>query len=300
VDFDDTGKASFDHIYTQPDPRAYFSTLREFDYRIPELAKPYFMKLIQQCRESRGISTPNVLDIGCSYGVNAALLRCDARMDDLYDRYCGQDADTQTRSMLLARDRDLVRSRNGPAGARFVGLDSSRPALSYALAAGFIDGAVHADLERRDPSEEERGQFAGTDLVISTGVLGYISDKTISRVVSANGERKPWMAHFVLRMFPFEPVAETLAGSGYETVHVDRVFKQRRFTSAEEQTLILDTLSVAGVDPQGLESDGWLYAQLYLSRPRGTGNGVVFDLAAGQPASEATKSSRSLHQRDRG
>jgi carnitine O-acetyltransferase len=280
VHFDATGKVSFGHIYTAPDPRDYFSTLRELDYRIPELAKPYFMKLVEEYRRSCGIRTPKVLDIGCSYGINAALLKCDATMDELYERYCGPDSHGLTRSMLLARDRELVRSRNRGRYGRFVGLDSSRPALSYALSAGFIDGAVNADLERRDPTEQERDQFAGTDLVISTGAVGYVGARTISRVVSANGERRPWMAHFVLRMFPFGPVAASLAGSGYETVHLERAFKQRRFASPEEQSLVLDTLSAAGVDPRGLEADGWLYAQLHVSRPRSTGSSVVFDLAS--------------------
>jgi hypothetical protein len=78
------------------------------------------------------------------------------------------------------------------------------------------------------------------------------------------------MAHFVLRMFSYEPVAESLTELGYETADVDGVFRQRQFASAEEQAQILDTLSAAGVDPAGLESDGWLYARLYVSRPRGS------------------------------
>ena len=278
MQFDKTGKISLDHIYTQPDPRPYFCTLRALDYQIPGLAKPYFMKLIKNLRESLEIRTPKVLDIGCSYGINAALLKCDTTMGELYERYCAP-SDTRTRNTLLASDRDLVRSRNGLEPTRFVGLDSSQPALSYALSAGFIDGAVAANLEMCDITEREREQFAGTDLVISTGCIGYVGERTISQVISAQGERKPWMAHFVLRMFSFEPVAESLAGSGYETIHIDRVFKQRRFASAEEQSLVFDTMSAAGVDPQGLETDGWLYAQLYVSRPRGATRRVVFDLA---------------------
>jgi Choline/Carnitine o-acyltransferase len=280
VHFDATGKVSFDHIYAQPDPLAYFSTLREVDYRIPELAKPYFMKLIEEYRESSGIHTPNVLDIGCSYGVNAALVNCDATMDELYERYCDHGAHTRTRDGLLVSDRDLVRSRSGLRHARFVGLDSSHAALAYALAAGFIDSAVHANLEKRDPTEREHDQLAGTDLVISTGCLGYVTDKTLARVIGAQGERRPWMAHFVLRMFPFEPIAKTLTALGYETVRLDPLFRQRRFASAEEQSLVLDTLKKVGVDPRGLETDGWLYAQLHVSRPRDTSSRAVIDLAS--------------------
>lgn len=269
MQFDTTGKVSFSQIYTQPDPRAYFRTLCRFGYCIPQLAKPYFAKFIQEYRQAKGVTAPNVLDIGCSYGINAALLRCDTTMGELYERYCGPGAAARTRRALLTRDRALVRSHNRSNRARFVGLDASRPALSYALLAGFIDGAVHADLEECDPTERQQEQLAGTDIVISTGCLGYVSEKTILRVVKSTGDGKPWMAHFVLRMFPFKPVADGLAGLGYETVRAERVFKQRRFASPAEQACVLDTLSAAGVDPRGVETDGWLYAQLYISRPSG-------------------------------
>ncbi|MGP3999407.1 class I SAM-dependent methyltransferase [Streptomyces sp. 8N706] len=280
--FDATGKVSLDHIYTQPDPRAYFSTLRKLDYCIPQLAKPYFAKLIQEYRESQRVPTPHVLDIGCSYGINAALLKCDVTMDELYERYCDGDAGTRTRSALLTRDREFVQARHRFQRTRFTGLDTSQQALSYALSAGFLDGAVHGDLEEHEPTESQREEFAATDLVISTGCLGYVTDRTISRVVRAYGERKPWMAHFVLRMFPFDPIAETLAAAGYETLQVEGLFKQRRFASPEEQSLVLDTLSSVGVDARDLETDGWLYAQLFISRPRGTNGRTVVDLATAE------------------
>jgi carnitine O-acetyltransferase len=277
VEFDETGKISLDHIYAQPDPRAYFTTLRQLDYCIPQLAKPYFARLIQDYRKARRVPVPNVLDIGCSYGINAALLKLDTTMAELYRHY--GDTGIQTRSGLLARDRELVRSRSRARHTRFVGLDSSYPALSYAQTAGFLDTAVHADLEVGEPTELQSGQLAGADLVISTGCLGYVTERTVARVARANGDRPPWMAHFVLRMFPFEPVAESLAELGYDTVHHERVFRQRRFASPQEQSLVLDTLSTVGVDPRGLETDGWLYAQLHVSRPRATRERVFVDLA---------------------
>jgi hypothetical protein len=78
------------------------------------------------------------------------------------------------------------------------------------------------------------------------------------------------MAHFVLRMFSYDEIAASLRPLGYETMQVDGLFKQRRFASPDEQELIVDGLAAAGVDPAGLEADGWLYAQLYLSLPSPT------------------------------
>src|SRR5262249_9903945 len=192
------------------------------------------------------------------YGINGALLRCDLTMDDLYERY---DTDLPTHQML-ERDRSL-----GKTGTCFVGLDVSLPALEYAAAAGFIDDAVHADLEAADPTPDQRARLAGTDLAISTGCIGYVTDLTVGRVVRAS-DRPPWMAHFVLRMYPFDAIAACLADLGYTTTRSEQVFRQRRFASPDEQVQVLDRLSGLGLDPSGLESDGWLYAQLFISRPR--------------------------------
>ncbi|MGW4234345.1 class I SAM-dependent methyltransferase [Streptomyces sp. NPDC004980] len=263
--FDATGKVSLDHIYTAPDPRTYFEVLRPLGYCVPQQAKPYFEKIVKEYRESEQVDAPKILDIGCSYGINAALLKYDATMDELYARY--GDAAGMSRDELLARDRGLSRSRRPAHGLRFTGLDASTSALAYAHEAGFLDDTVHADLETDDPTPEQHALLTGTDLVISTGCIGYVTERTLTRVVHAQGERRPWMAHFVLRMFPFDPVEEALAGLGYRTVRVDDVFKQRRFADPQEQSLVLDRMAAAGVDARGLEEEGWMYAQLYVSRP---------------------------------
>jgi carnitine O-acetyltransferase len=271
VQFDATGKVSLDHLYAQPDPRPYFAALRELDYVIPQLAKPYFAKLIEECRTARSVAVPTVVDVGCSYGINAALLRCDVTIDELYDRYAGPGSAGLPRETLVDLDRDLVRSRCDGELARIVGLDVSAPALSYALDAELVDVAVHADLERHPATPRQRAELARADLVVSTGCVGYVTARTIRQIADAAvaaGRPLPWMAHFVLRMFSYAPVAESLAELGYETVQRDGVFKQRRFASVRERSGVLEGLVAAGVDPAGLEADGWLYAELYVSIPR--------------------------------
>jgi SAM-dependent methyltransferase len=267
---DRAGKASFDHIYTSSDPRAYFTTLRRFDYGIPGEANPHFARLIAEYRDATHVAVPKILDIGCSYGVNAVLLRCDTTLDELYERYGSDEAAGYSRAELLATDRGLVETRQRSTAARFVGLDASDPALDYAVAAGFLDEALHADLEVGEPTDAQRGLLAGTDLVISTGCIGYVTEKTLLRVVDAAGDQRPWMAHFCLRMFPYDAIAGHLDDLGYETVRIDQPFRQRRFTSSQEQAFVLDRLAELDIDPGGLESDGWFYAQLHISRPRET------------------------------
>ncbi|MEV6276897.1 class I SAM-dependent methyltransferase [Nocardia sp. NPDC051832] len=260
-----TGKASFDDIYHRPDPRDYYTRLADLDYRIPELAKPHFQKQIRECRAATGTDTLTVLDIGCSYGVNAALLRLDTGMRGLAEYY--GDASEFERADLIARDRARLAADDRLPGVRFLGMDAARPALAYAHAAGLLHDTVHADLETSEPTDEQRRTLASADLVISTGCIGYVTEKTLARIASAHPHRPPWMAHFVLRMFDFTPIAAALSVLGYRTECVSGMFEQRRFASPDEQAQVLDVLSAKGIDTAEYESQGRLYANLYLSRP---------------------------------
>jgi hypothetical protein len=83
-------KANFDAIYRQPDPREYFRVLCGLDYVIPELARVPFTALMKALRRSHGRKL-NIADIGCSYGINAALLRYPLDIQRLSGRYATSD-----------------------------------------------------------------------------------------------------------------------------------------------------------------------------------------------------------------
>ncbi|MET0385134.1 MAG: class I SAM-dependent methyltransferase [Polyangiales bacterium] len=268
--YDATGKVSLEHIYTGADPRSYFRTLRELDYCIPQLAKPWFQQIFRAYEASHSRPVTQVIDLGCSYGINAALLRCDTTLDELYDRYAGELAAELPREALLERDLELVRERNIMPQVRFVGLDVSLPAIEYAVEAGFLDTAIQADMERHNLDQDLRRRLSRSQVVISTGCIGYVTERTLTRIVRAHGDQRPWMAHCVLRMFPFEPIEHALSSLGYETQSFGPLLKQRRFVSPLEQSQIVGRLEDLRIDPSGLEADGWLYAQLHVSRPRGT------------------------------
>ncbi len=265
-----TGKASFDDIYDRPDPREYYARMSELDYRIPELAKPFFEQQIREFRvaahgDPAAAEPVTVLDIGCSYGVNAALMRFDTGIGELAEHYrSAADAD---RAALVERDRARLAAKDAWPDVRFIGIDASRPALDYAEEAGLLHDVVHADLEAADPTDEQREVLARADLVVSTGCIGYVTEKTVTRIAAARSDRLPWMAHFVLRMFDFAPIAAELDALGYRTEQRPGLFAQRRFASPAEQRHVLTTLSDNGIDTGGHESEGWLCAHLYISRP---------------------------------
>jgi hypothetical protein len=105
------------------------------------------------------------------------------------------------------------------------------------------------------------------NVVLSTGCVGYVTESTYGKLLDAI-EGQPWVVSFVLRMFPFDPLAAVLAKRGLITEKLQgATFVQRRFRDADEFTKTIATLEQLGIDPEGFESEGLFQADLYLSRP---------------------------------
>src|ERR671932_1424272 len=85
------GKADFDLVYGLEDPRGYFGAFAKHGYCIPQHGQRVFSKLIETRREkgSNGLGNrrTRVVDVCCSYGINAALLKHETTLSDLYKRY---------------------------------------------------------------------------------------------------------------------------------------------------------------------------------------------------------------------
>ena len=261
-------KANMDHIYDQPDPRAYFRELDKLGYAIPGVAKPIFQKLISHLQRRRNNSV-HVLDLGCSYGVNAALLKHDLSMPELYEHW-GQKALVEaTPGEIVAYDRDYFGNLDEHEDISVIGLDLAESAVAFAEEAGLLDEGIVVNLETGPLPEAATEILAMVDLVTSTGCVGYVTEKSFKRLLPAVTQgRSPWIGNFVLRMFPFDPIEETLQDWGYVTEKLEgRTFVQRRFASAEEREQVLEQLRERGIDPTGKETEGNLLAEFYLSRP---------------------------------
>lgn len=263
------GKANFESIYNHPDPREYFRILGGLGYAIPDLAKSVIRSLIVGAGKHATDRPLKVLDIGCSYGINAALQKYPIDLQRLASRYTTpemQDVDCRELGPL---DAHYFRSWPLKTDAVFVGLDSSQRAVSYGLRAGLLDAAVARNLESEDPTPEEAEILRGLNMIISTGCVGYVTQKTLRRLLALQDWcAMPWVANFVLRMFPYDAIAESLEGFGLVTEKLEGItFVQRRFHSEAELRSTLKTLEEQGIDPAGKEADGLLHAELYVSRP---------------------------------
>lgn len=280
LEYDEVGKLDLHDVYNRPTPVGYFSTLSQLDYRVAEEVRPVLRRLIEARRELKPTDDITILDVGCSYGVNAALLKFDLALEDLNAHY----ADNSSRAELLRADAALFRQ---PSDEKLtvVGIDTADQAVRYAVEAGLLDAGLAADFENRTPNAAEAAKMAGADLVISTGCYGYVTETTLGRILDASEGEPPWMAHTVLRMFDYGPAEALLASRGYVTEKVDGLLPQRRFASREEQRNAIRQLESAGIDPSGLEADGWYFAELYLSVPEDAADVInTGDLMPPRPA----------------
>ncbi|MGH3315868.1 MAG: hypothetical protein ACRDO0_06970 [Nocardioidaceae bacterium] len=269
----ETGKADFSHIYDRPDPRDYFRTLSRLDYEIPQRARPVFETIftaLQADGDSAGGEQLRALDLCCSYGVNAALLRCDLDLDDLVERYSSPDLDDLSADDLYMADKDYYADRMRPDAVRVCGLDAAANAVAYACRVGLLDDGWAENLEDDQPSTGLARELDHVDVVITTGGIGYITERTLGQVVRTRpGRPAPWVAAFVLRQFSYEPISAELAQHGLVTEQLHGVsFPQRRFASDSERDAALKAVAERGLDPSEYEETGRYYADFYLSRPR--------------------------------
>jgi SAM-dependent methyltransferase len=258
-------KANFDDVYVAADPRPYFQVLHGLDYIIPEVARPVFEQVVVELERLRGRPL-RVLDLGCSYGINAALLQFPIDLDRLARRYAGLSSPNIGPAQLTMLDRHYFRSWPRRS-IEVIGLDASGPAIEYGLASGLLHHGIVGNFESQPLSSKAQELLRGVDLVISTGAFGYLTERTLAKVLRAIGQPAPWLAMFVLRMFPYDAAAATLASCGLVTETLrGMTFVQRRFQSESEFREILTRLDELGIDPEGLESEGLLHAGFHLSR----------------------------------
>ncbi|MGJ0620507.1 MAG: class I SAM-dependent methyltransferase [Methylocystis sp.] len=268
-DFDSINrcKANFNYIYAQPDPRAYYSVLGSLDYMIPDVAEPVIQQLLQAKAAREGV-VPVVLDVGCSYGINAAVHRFPLSFDALRRRYARRELMELSPDELIRLDASYYSGWPDRGRAVFLGLDMSASAVDYARRVGLIEEGVVADLERDELPQQSVGVVRRANVLLSTGCIGYLGEATFAKILKKSAQ-PPWVISFVLRMFPYERMEAALAVHGLETERLaGATFIQRRFCDSAEFEQTLQTLESLGKDTQGLEAEGLFHADLYVSRPR--------------------------------
>ncbi len=260
-------KADFDAIYDQPDPRPYFSTLEALDYVVPQHGADLFGQLLAaRADDDDDGRRPKILDLCCSYGVVATLLKTDLDIGDVYAHYRGAATQSLSHEELTDLDRRLLAEHSRPRAPEVVGLDVAQNAVDYAVATGALDAGVTENLELDDPTSSLADQIADVDLITTTGGVGYVTDRTFDRLLEVTPD-SAWVAAFCLRTYDYEPIADSLSARGLHTERVSRTFPQRQFIGSAEQQWAVSEVRSRGLDPAGKEEDGYFHAEFYLSRP---------------------------------
>lgn len=264
-------KADFSNIYDRPDPRAYFGALGPLDYQIPQQARPVFDAVLDALPPKERPGT--VVDVCCSYGINAALLCHDIDLTDLNARYTGPGASAVSSGELLEADLQYFSALPRRAEVDVVGLDAAQPAIDYAVGAGLLADGWAENLEAGDPSPDLADGISDADLIISTGGVGYVGRPTFEKLLATIEDPQDlWLAIFVLRVFDYDDIEDLLAQYGLVTEQVPGMtFPQRRFADPDEQDAAIYDVQARGLDPSGKEADGWFHANCYISRPAAAG-----------------------------
>jgi hypothetical protein len=261
-------KVNMDGIYDQQDPRAYFRELRKLDYDIPGAAKPIIQQLIGHLQTETD-EPVHVLDVGSSYGVNAALIKYDMSMSELYAHWGQKVLQNASVEDVIENDRRYFDTLDVAENLEVTGLDVAENAVTFGAEVGLLDESIAINLENQALPQSSKRDLASVDLVMSTGCVGYVTEKTFERLLPAVSQgRQPWFANFVLRLFPFDPIAESLADRGYVTEKLEgQTFVQRNFASLDEKEQVLGQLHDRDIDTAGNEDEGHYLAEFYLSRP---------------------------------
>lgn len=264
-----TSKANFDEIYEQKDPRSYYSVLGSLDYVIPDVAFSLFHQIIT-CLKSTKKRKLTILDLGCSYGINPALLKHRLKFSQLFDRYTSPAILNLSPEEVIVMDENYFKSWPIDRDIKFIGLDTSAHALNYAQQTGIIEDKICVNLEEEELSDHHKKLLQQVDLIISTGCIGYITFKTFQKIMNCyTPDNAPWVASFVLRMFPYSPINEVLKRYSLTTEKLKgTTFIQRRFESQNEFEETIKILKSQKKAVRDKEEKGFFHTEFFLSRPQ--------------------------------
>lgn len=259
-------KADSGPLWVQPDPRTYFHILDGLDCMMPQVAQPILAQLVDARLRVRG-GPLTVVELGCGYGVNGALLKYGFSFDLLRERYASPALQRLESAALLAADRHFSASWSARPDVRVVGIDSSPNAVAYAESCGYIDRGLAADLDAGPLTAEAAAALANADLIVSTGTFGRVGKRALDKLVR-NAASVPWVACFVPRSLSYQQIARTLRRDGLVTERLEgATFAQRRFRDEREMTATIQALEAHGMNATSKESQGWLHTELFVSRP---------------------------------
>lgn len=261
-------KASFDTVYTAPTPHRYLNSMRAVDYRMADCMNPYLSAVVDASIVPQ--KPVNVLDVGCSYGMSGALLKTGCTYRELVTFY--QKEGCPVYASCVVESRGWLDSHGIRKDVRIVGFDSSREAVRFATASHMIDQGITCDLEKEveQLTADQANLIQGCDVLLSTGAIGYVTDKTVNPILDrfgteTTGTLGPVAVISVLELFDPAPISEAFVQHGYRFEQLPVRLPQRRFVNEEEREDVFETLEQRGVKTDSLKMETELFARLCIA-----------------------------------
>ena len=261
-------KLDLNDVYNLRDPESYYQSMAQYEYDLPEGAKPYFQKVINAYRQDKSVNSLKILDIGCSYGINAAILKFHKSMRELYQYYTNPLRLQLAELSRRHRDYNWFYEFNFDEGLQFIGLDTAEKAVNYAVESQLIQSGISTNLEKLPLLKEDYTNLQDINLLITTGCIGYITEITLDKILSAvRNSSQLWGAVFILKMFKISGFKKTLAKYNLVLVETGVTVKQRRFSSVEEKKAMINFIEQQGLSAEEEKNSDNLFAQLFLILP---------------------------------
>ena len=262
-------KASFGAAYTAQTPHRYLHNMTAVDYRMADYMNPYLSAVVDASMTSQELV--RVLDIGCSYGMSGALLKTDCAYRDLAEFY-RREASSEYASCVV-ESQQWLDSHAIRKDVEVVGFDSSEEAIRFAAASHMIDEGIALNLEeeKSELTADEAYLIQECDVLLSTGAIGYVTDKTVNPILdefgnNARGALGPVAVMSVLELFDPAPIEEAFAEHGYRFEQLPVRMPQRRFVDEDEREGVIETLRQRGVQQaDALESEQQMFAGLCIA-----------------------------------
>ncbi|MBD3232307.1 MAG: hypothetical protein GF315_01140 [candidate division Zixibacteria bacterium] len=267
-------KANFNDVYTAPTPHAYIAKMARHNYQIGEQARPYCIAAAELLRKNNGEIWPvQMLDVGCSYGIGSAFVRYGCSFEEIIGFFASRAPEDYASCCEVTRMWLNVTSPI--CNIRSVGLDNSGPAIKFALGSGLLDGGIARDFENPEvmPTEDEQGWIRSCNLLVSTGAIGYVTEKTLNKILPYFGKDHPsdfgpLAVITILRIFDSEPIIDCFKRFGFDFQRVEGIrLPQRDFVDEVERVKVLEILREKGLDASEFEEAGTHYADLYVAAP---------------------------------
>ncbi|NEP02279.1 MAG: hypothetical protein F6K58_27210 [Symploca sp. SIO2E9] len=264
------GKSKFDDIYNLDDPVSYYESLcLQKKYELPELAKPYFATIIDAYLKYHPMTALKILDLGCSYGINAAILKFNRTITELYQHYTSPSRLELTKTLRRDLDYYWLHQSSFDKKLQFLGLDISKAAIDYSVGCQLLEAGICADLENQPLPRDQYSKLLDINLLISTGCIGYITEVTFDKILAAVGNPdKLWSGVFVLRVFDFSKFNRVLDKYHLVPIKTRVTIKQRKFSSVSEKKHMIELIEQQGLSAELEKISDHLFAELFLIVPR--------------------------------